>query len=52
MSVKEPKFIKSPYFEYTENGWGLKEGAPEDVKKEFEEYMAYDEELKKRGISR
>ena len=29
----------SPYFVPELDNWHLKEGAPEDVKKEFEEYM-------------
>ena len=34
-----PKFWDSPYFVPEPDNWHLKEGAPEDVKKEFEEYM-------------
>jgi len=35
----QPKFINSPYFVAELDNWHLKEGAPEDVKKEFDEYM-------------
>ncbi|WP_214484480.1 hypothetical protein [Bacillus sp. SM2101] len=43
MSSKEPKFMKSPYFNEKPGNWQLKPGAPEEVKKEFEEFMEYDE---------
>lgn len=39
MSAIEPKFVNSEYFYVDDNGWHLKEGAPEDVQKEFNEYM-------------
>lgn len=44
-----PRFFFSPYFVNEEDNWHLKEGAPEDVKKEFEEYMRADEEARKEG---
>lgn len=50
MSISKPKFTDSPYFVPEENNWHLKDGAPEDIKREFEEYMEYENELKKRGI--
>lgn len=50
MSMARPNFADSPYFVAEEDNWHLKEGAPEDVKKEFEEYMEYDRELEERGI--
>lgn len=50
MSISKPKFVDSPYFVPEEDNWHLKEGAPEEVVKEFEEYMRYEEELEKRGI--
>ena len=50
MSIKQPKFVDSPYFVDEENNWHLKDGAPEDVKQEFEEYMEYEKRLEKRGI--
>ena len=34
-----PDFINSEYFYIDDDGWHLKEGALEEVKKEFEEYM-------------
>ena len=40
MSKARPKFLDSPYFVPEPDNWHLKEGAPEDVKKEFEEYTA------------
>ncbi len=50
MSISKPKFVDSPYFVPEEDNWHLKEGAPEEIVKEFEEYMRYEEELEKRGI--
>lgn len=50
MSIERPKFVDSPYFVMEDENWHLKEGAPEDVKKEFEEYMEYEKEMEKRGI--
>ena len=34
-----PKFISSPYFVPEAGNWHLKDGAPEEVVKEFAEYM-------------
>lgn len=39
MIVSSPDFIDSPYLIIDEKGWRLKEDAPEDLKKEFEEFM-------------
>lgn len=50
MSMEKPKFVDSPYFVMEDENWHLKEGAPEDVKREFEEYMKYEKEMEKRGI--
>lgn len=50
MSVTKPKFVDSPYFVPEDGNWHLEEGAPEEVKKEFEEYMKYKKELEERGI--
>ena len=50
MSIKKPKFVDSPYFVPELDNWHLKEDAPDDVKKEFEEYMKYKKELEERGI--
>lgn len=50
MSVTRPDFIDSPYFVGEEGNWHLKEGAPEDVVKEFEEYMKYKEEMGDKGV--
>lgn len=35
----KPKFFDSPYFVMDEDNWHLKPGAPEDIQKEFDEYM-------------
>lgn len=50
MSVTRPKFVDSPYFVMEENNWHLKDDAPEEVRKEFEEFMEYEKELEERGI--
>ena len=36
-----PKFFESPFFVDEVDNWHLKPGAPEDVKKEFEEFMGH-----------
>lgn len=43
MIGSRPKFMDSPYFVMEEDNWHLKEGAPEDVVKEFNEFMEKDE---------
>jgi len=45
-----PKFITSPYFVAEEDNWHLKLGAPEEVKKEFDEYMRQEKEAMEEGI--
>ena len=35
----EPNFVSSPFFVCEPDNWHLKPGAPENVKKEFEEFM-------------
>ena len=50
MSTTMPKFVNSPYFVEEPDNWHLKEGAPEEIKKEFEDYMKQDREAKKMGI--
>lgn len=45
-----PKFMKSEYFVDEVDNWHLKDGAPEEVKKEFDEYMKRDQEAKEKGI--
>jgi hypothetical protein len=43
MAGKRPDFLDSPYFVSEPGNWHLKEGAPEEVKKEFDDFMKYDE---------
>lgn len=45
MSQARPSFIDSPYFYVDDDGWHLKEGAPKEVIKEFEEYMGKQTEI-------
>lgn len=49
--MERPKFLDSPYFvlDGKDGGWELKDGAPEDVRKEFEEYMRRREEDEREG---
>ena len=50
MSTAKLNFVDSPYFVAEDENWHLKDDAPEDVKKEFEEYMQYSKELEDKGI--
>jgi len=42
MSRVRPSFLDSPYFVAEPGNWHLLPGAPEEVVKEFEEYMKGD----------
>lgn len=48
--VEAPKFTNSPYFVPEPDNWHLKDGAPADVRKEFEEFMREQEEANKNGV--
>lgn len=37
--MKRPSFLDSPFFVREVDNWHLKDGAPESVVKEFNEYM-------------
>lgn len=50
MSTIKMDFVDSEYFVPEVDNWHLKEGAPEEVKKEFEEYMKYSKECEEKGI--
>ena len=39
MTIEIPSFMKSKYLIIDEKGWRLKEGAPEELQKEFNEFM-------------
>lgn len=45
MIGSRPNFMDSPYFVMEEDNWHLKDGAPADVVKEFNEFMGYDERI-------
>lgn len=45
-----PDFVKSEYFVPEVDNWHLKEGAPDDVREEFEEYMRIRDENHEKGI--
>lgn len=51
MSVTRLKFVDSPYFVPEEDNWHLKEGAPNDVVAEFEQFMHEYERNEKEGKS-
>ena len=51
MSVSRPSFVDSPYFVAEDGNWHLLDGAPEEVRKEFEEFMEYYDKMEKEGIS-
>ena len=38
LPTRKFKFLDSEYFYIDEKGWHLKKDAPDDLKKEFEEY--------------
>ena len=50
MSTARLSFMDSPYFYGDDEGWHLKEDAPEEVKQEFEEYMEYSKEMEDNGV--
>jgi hypothetical protein len=50
MSVKAPEFIESEYFVAEFGNWHLLPGAPEEVVKEFEEYMEQEKEKEEKGL--
>lgn len=50
MSTIKPKFTDSPYFVPEDGNWHLKEGAPDDVRREFEEFMEYYKKLEEKGV--
>ena len=50
MSTTKMDFTNSTHFVPEDGNWHLKEDAPEDVKKEFEEYMKYSKECEEKGI--
>jgi hypothetical protein len=43
MASVRPKFLDSKYFVGEPGNWHLKDGAPEKVKKEFQDFMGADE---------
>lgn len=50
MSTAKPNFVDSPYFVPEQDNWHLKDGAPEEVVEEFEEYMRYSKECEEKGV--
>lgn len=48
--MMRPDFFDSPYFEITDDGWRIKEGAPKEVQKEFDEYMRQRKKDERDGI--
>ena len=37
--MSAPRFVSEGWLDYSGDEWKLKEGAPEDIVKEFEEFM-------------
>lgn len=47
-----PRFMDSPFFVMEEDNWHLKEGAPEDVVKEFNDYMNGDGLMNRKTVKK
>lgn len=50
--IEMPKFMNSEYFVEEFGNWHLKDGAPPDVVKEFDEYMKAEAEANEQGEDR
>ena len=50
MAMVGQDFMDSPYFHPDPNHWWVDDDAPEEVKKEFEEFMKACEEAEKKGV--
>ena len=48
--ISAPNFITSPYFVPELNNWHLKSGAPEEVKREFDEWCKHQDETNENGV--
>ena len=48
--LDEPNFVKSPFFVGETNNWHLLQGAPIEVKKEFDEWVEEQEKANEKGI--
>ncbi len=47
-----PRFMDSPFFVMEEDNWHLKEGAPKDVVKEFNDYMNGDGLMNRKTVKK
>lgn len=47
-----PRFMDSPFFVMEEDNWHLKEGAPEDVVKDFNDYMNGDGLMNRKTVKK
>ena len=47
-----PRFMDSPFFVMEEDNWHLKEGATEDVVKEFNDYMNGDGLMNRKTVKK
>lgn len=52
MIGSKPKFMDSPYFVMEFGNWHLKDGAPEDVVKEFNDYMNQDKPADEKPVKK
>lgn len=50
MSQRMLSFMNSPYFVPEPDNWHLTEDAPEEVRKEFEEFIKEEAEKKERSV--
>ena len=48
--LEMPSFYNDPHFHADPNNWHVDDDAPEEVKKEFEEWMKETEEDESQGI--
>ena len=50
MDYDKFKFFSSPYFVPEPNNWHLKDGAPQEIVDEFNEFVKADKESKEEGL--
>lgn len=50
-NVKAPGFVKDPHFYIDDDGFHLRDGAPPDIVREFEEFMKTQREAEEQGVA-
>ncbi len=48
--MSAPRFVTEGWLDYSTGEWKLKKGAPADIVKEYEDFIAERERLEKQGI--